>query len=274
MGTLTLQILDRGVRVHWPDRSTGKLLTAIYGAMQGDVIAADLEYTVSHAAPPTRGLRLERSGRPPVVTPDTGGLLAELDADLVVEIQRLRSDLYVVHAAVLEYDGGAVMLVAKSGAGKSTLAWALLHHKFRYLSDELGPIDLDSLDVHPFPRALLVKRAPPTPYPMAAQAIRTSRGIHAAATLLPGGVRTRPTRLAAIYFIRYVPATAPSLRRLTPAEGAARLYANTLNPLAHAADGIDGAIRIAAARPCFELVTTDLEPTCALVASALGGSPP
>ena len=31
------------------------------------------------------------------------------------------------------------------------MTWALSHHGFRYLSDELAPIDPGTLRVHPFP---------------------------------------------------------------------------------------------------------------------------
>jgi hypothetical protein len=46
---------------------------------------------------------------------------------------------------------------------------------------------------------------------------------------------------------------------------AARLYANALNPLAHAGDGLDAAIRVETGRRCFELTTAELAPTCALL---------
>jgi hypothetical protein len=241
--------------------------------MEGEVGAADLEYTVRRAPSPTGELQFERTGQAPVTASDEGELLALLDADLVVEAQRRRPDLYVVHAAVLEYRETAVMLVAKSGEGKSTLAWGMLHHGFRYLSDELGPVALDRLEVHPYPRALMMKDAPPATYPAPPATLQTSRGFHVPIQALPGGGCLRPTPLGAVFFLRYDPWVGPSVRPLTPAEGATRLYANTLNPLAHAGDGIDGAIRIATARPGFELVTSDLASTCALVTATLEVEP-
>jgi hypothetical protein len=270
--TLALNVLGRGVRVRSADHVAGVLLAAAYGAMRSDAVAANLEYTVRRAGAPTGGFQLERSGRPPVVAPDDGTLLARFDADLAVEIQRLRPDLYVVHAAVLGYGAAAVMLVAKSGGGKSTLSWALLQQGLAYLSDELAPIGLARLDVLPYPRALMVKREPPPSHPLPAGTVRTSRGFHVPTAAMPGEVRTRPAPLAAIFFLHHAPGTRPSVRRITPAEGAARLYANTLNPLAHPGDGIDAAIRVATARPCFELVTSDLGATCALVIAELGGA--
>jgi hypothetical protein len=271
--TLALNVLGRGVRIRCADPTAGALLSAAYGSMQGDSGAVDLEYTVSRPAGAKGGFQIERSGVSPIDAPDDGMLLALFDADLAVEIQRLRPDLYVVHAAVLTHGDGAVMLVARSGGGKSTLSWALLHHGLGYLSDELAPIDLATLDILPFPRALMVKRAPPASHPMTPNALKTARGFHVPAAALPSETVTRPARLRAIFFLHYAgETTRPSVRRLTAAEGAARLYANTLNPLAHPGEGLDGAVRITSARPCFELMTADLGSSCELLVATLKGA--
>jgi hypothetical protein len=50
---------------------------------------------------------------------------------------------------------------------------------------------------------------------------------------------------------------------VTAANAAARLFANALNPLAHANDGLDAAVAIAQAIPCFELDTSSLPQACA-----------
>ena len=144
------------------------------------------------------------------------------------------------------------MLVAPSGGGKSTLCWAILHHGFRYLSDELGPVDLEQLNVHP--------------YPLPPKTVRTSRTLHVTAADIPGGIVRGPAPLSTVFFLIYDPeASAPSVRRLSAGEAAAGLYANALNPLAHAGDGLDAVIRVASGRRCFELTTTELAPTCALL---------
>ena len=68
------------------------------------------------------------------------------------------------------------MLVAPSGGGKSTLCWALLQHGFRYTSDELAPVELAMLDVHPYPRTLILEREPALPYQLPARTLRTEAG--------------------------------------------------------------------------------------------------
>ena len=48
----------------------------------------------------------------------------------------------ILHAAVVEKDGRALVFPAPPGSGKSTLCAALVGHGWRLLSDELGLIDL------------------------------------------------------------------------------------------------------------------------------------
>ncbi|HZO41330.1 MAG TPA: hypothetical protein VFE97_19075 [Methylomirabilota bacterium] len=240
-------------------------MTAAYGQMQSDASEVDLEYCVGRG--PDAAYYIAPQGRTALVAPDDGTFLAAFDEDIAVELQKLRRDLYFVHAAVLTYRA-AVMLVAQPGGGKSTLTWALLHHGFGFLSDELAPVDLDSLEVHPYPRTLALKREPPQSYPLPGRTLTTSRSLRV--QNVPGIVGSAPVRLGAVVFVHYSPeASRPTIRRITTAEAGARLYANALNPLAHAADGLDGAVRITAACPCYDLISADLSVTSALVAETL-----
>jgi hypothetical protein len=267
--TLTLRVLERGVRVVCADSRTQSLVTAAYGGMRGDAGEGDLEYTVGRDGVPATFFIKRRDGDL-LSAPDDGAFLAQFDEDFAIEVQKLRHDLYFVHAAVVKCAGGAVMLIAKPGGGKSTLCWALLHHGFRYLSDELGPVNLETLEVHPYVRALALKQEPPASYPLPPLTVRTSRSFHVPAEDSPSRASDGPAPLSAVFFLCYGPATpTPSVRRMSSAEAAVRLYANALNPLAHEADGLDGAIHIATASPCFELITADLRSTCALLTATL-----
>jgi len=63
----------------------------------------------------------------------------------------------IVHAAVIEKDGFAVVMPAPPGSGKSTLTAALIQEGWRLLSDELTLIRLDNYQVSPFPRPVSLK---------------------------------------------------------------------------------------------------------------------
>lgn len=63
----------------------------------------------------------------------------------------------ILHAAVLERDGRAVVIMGDSGAGKSTLCAALTLSGWRLLTDELGLIDLNDGLVAPLVRPISLK---------------------------------------------------------------------------------------------------------------------
>jgi hypothetical protein len=64
---------------------------------------------------------------------------------------RVRSHI-LIHAAVVERDGSAVLIAGDSQHGKSSLALGLLRRGFRLHSDELAAIARTDGRVHPFPR--------------------------------------------------------------------------------------------------------------------------
>lgn len=65
--------------------------------------------------------------------------------------------LLVLHGAVLERNGAAMILPAPSGSGKSTLCAGMMHRGWRLLSDELILIDPDGRRVHPLCRPVSLK---------------------------------------------------------------------------------------------------------------------
>jgi hypothetical protein len=65
--------------------------------------------------------------------------------------------LLILHGAVLEKNGGAMLLPAPSGSGKSTLCAGLMHRGWRLLSDELILIDPEQRQVLPLCRPVSLK---------------------------------------------------------------------------------------------------------------------
>ncbi len=216
----------------------------------------------------TAGFALAINGVPSGIAVDTADLHDELDRLIVVGLQRLRPELYFLHAAVLTWHGRAFVIAGPSGHGKSTTAWGLLQRGAGFVSDELAPIDLHTGVVHDFARALCLKRDPPSGFPLPPAALRIGRAVHVPAWALPPpGVRT-PTVPTGLVFVRHDPARErPQLRRLSTAESAARLYANVLNALAHDARGLDAAIDLAARSPAVALESGDLAASCDLLVS-------
>jgi len=63
----------------------------------------------------------------------------------------------LLHAAVVEKNGQAVILPGQPGAGKSTLCAALVGRGWRLLSDEMAMIDLTSTELIPIVRPVSLK---------------------------------------------------------------------------------------------------------------------
>jgi HprK-related kinase A len=63
----------------------------------------------------------------------------------------------ILHAAVLERNGRALLLPAPSGSGKSTLCAALIFNGWRLLSDELALINPHNCELIPNPRPVSLK---------------------------------------------------------------------------------------------------------------------
>ena len=267
--TLSLRVLGRTIKVQCEDAEVWALLTATYGTMCCEVERADLNYTAGRQKRSGAFFLRGKGGRP-LEALDDGEFLFLFEKEITIELQKLRPDLYFMHGGVLEFRGNALMLVGASGSGKSTTTWALLHHGFRYLSDELAPVDVTTLEVYPYPHALCLKNEPPGIYPLPPKSLRTSRTLHVPVDLLPSGVTRVPLPLTAIFFLRYHrDLSVPTMAPISQAAAAAHLITNALNPLAHPGYGLDGAVEISTRVPSFEVFRSDLHEICALVKAAV-----
>jgi hypothetical protein len=266
MAALHLEVLDCGVQIECADENAHVLLQNVYRCFKRPLKQRHINYQITRGFFDT--LLIGRHGGYPETATSPGDFISKFDKDLIIETQKLRPDLYFVHAAVLAFRDHAIALVAPSGFGKSTTTWALLHHGFKYLSDEIAPIDPRTLRVLPFPRALCLKNNPPGDYSLPLGVIATGRTIHVPTGVLPNATITEPLSLDSILFLRFIgEGEFPGLKRLGAAESTVRLCTNALNPLAHRDCGLDSAMAIVANARCYELFTGDLRSTCELVRS-------
>jgi hypothetical protein len=267
LSSIELSILGCGIQIVCADQQAASLLNHSYGWFKQPVDVAQITYRITREEV-SEEFSIARNGARPEFARDDGDFLYLFEKDMIIETQKRRSDLYFVHSAVVELDGHALALVAPSGHGKSTTTWGLLHHGLGYLSDELAPIDLTTMRVHPFPHALCLKAAPPDGYPLPKKTIYTSCTAHVPSECLRCEATTDGMPLEAIFFLRFIGETSePVVQPLGKTEATVRLFANALNPLAHPADGLDGAIEIVSKVRCFELLSSSLRPTCELIKS-------
>ena len=182
----------------------------------------------------------------------TSDLLYDFEKTLTLRLQRLRADLFFVHAAALSIEDRCVLISGASGSGKSTLAWSLCHTGFDYLSDELAPVHPAYMHVEPYPHALCLKTKPISGPSLPKSTIYTSATMHVPAYELPNHAHERACPIGNLVFID----SARNGRKLemdaiSSAEAAARLYANGLNQLAHTGSGLPVATSIARDVPSY-----------------------
>ena len=268
---LHFTVLGRSVRVDCASPEIARLVAANFGSLATEPVsgAVDLAYAIdADDTAPAFVLRAPEGAT--FVADGLDDLLFDLEKHLTISLQRRRPELLFLHAAAVARNGRAWLLAGDSGAGKSTTTWALLHHGWRYLSDELAPVDLVTGRVHPYPHALCLKRRPPPAYALPDAALHLGRTLHVPPDALPGAVERRPCPLGGIVFVRYrAGLAAPVLRPLGRAEACARLYVVTLNALAHPGQGLDAAKWLAEHVPGHSLECDDLADACELLGRSL-----
>ena len=199
----------------------------------------------------------------------------------------------ILHAAVLEKNGRALVLPAPSGSGKSTLCAALLFHGWRLLSDELALIDPKLGLLVPMPRAVSLKNASiEVMQRFAGSALRygsmvsdTVKGRVAHFPAPTSSVR-RSDELALpgwIVFPRYQAGSPTRLQALPRGRCVMSLIENAFNYNVHQAAGFKTLTDLVARSACYTFTYQDLDPAMAMFedlaagvdrAAALGGVAP
>lgn len=268
---LAFRTLGQDVQVDCSDPSLRTVIAANFAAMTvaPDSTVPALRYRVAAGAEPDV-FRVSCGGTVVDEHVARGDILYALEQSLTVELQLRRADLLFLHAAAVEWNGRAVLFAAESGSGKSTTTWALLHHGFGYLSDELSPLDVGAMRAFAYPHALCLKQDPPPPYVLPPSTLRLGRTRHVPVASLPGPVASGSRPVAGVFLVKHRPdLAAPRIRAIDASEASARLYVTALNALAHPNDGLESVVRIAQHVPCFDLASGDLAATCALVRSTV-----
>ena len=104
-----------------------------------------------------RRVRFRVDGRSPHEDRPAAHALAVLEWGLNLVVALRFHGFLMLHAAVLERDGGALVMPALPGHGKTTLCAALVHRGWRLLSDEFGIVRTGTTDFVPFPRPMPLK---------------------------------------------------------------------------------------------------------------------
>jgi HprK-related kinase A len=144
----------------------------------------------------------------------------------------------LLHAAVVERGGRALVLPAWPGSGKSTLAAALCSKGWRFLSDEFGVVTFAGTEALPFARPVALKnesidvmRAFDTSAFIGPLFPKTRKGTVAHFRIPEESVRRgcEPTRIAAIAFPDFHLGETLSVHQLPKATSFLKLAGNSFN---------------------------------------------
>jgi hypothetical protein len=105
------------------------------------------------------GYRLvDATGRAALVRSEQAAVVGLFDLVVHAVLDGLRArGLLAIHAGVVAFEEGAVILAGPSGHGKSTLTLALVRAGGALLTDEMAVIATDDRTILPFPRGLHVR---------------------------------------------------------------------------------------------------------------------
>jgi hypothetical protein len=140
-------------------------------------------------------------------------LYEALEADIDVYLAQASSQRLFVHAGVVAWDGGAIVIPGRSQSGKTTLVRAFLDAGAIYYSDEYAVFDAYGR-VYPFPRALSIRGENNQPSRVSAERLGSSTG-------------SKPLPVCLVALTSYQAGAHWKPRVLSPGRGVLGLLVNT-----------------------------------------------
>ncbi len=174
----------------------------------------------------------------------------------------------MLHSAVLERNGRALLLPAAPGDGKTTLCAGLSYRGWRTLSDEFGLIRPDSDEMIPIPRPMalknesieIIRKFAPDAYigPITPNTRKgTVAHVKPTATSIERQAETVPVSM--IVFPRWVAGADFSLQEMTKGEGFMRVATNAFNYELLGEAAFRTVRDVISSARCYRLVYSDLE---------------
>lgn len=214
-----------------------------------------------------RKVRFLVDGRAPHEDMPAGQAIAILEWGINLVIALRFHCFLMLHAAVLERNGRALLMPAAPGSGKTTLCAALSHRGWRLLSDEFGLLRPGTDALVPIPR----------PMPLKNESIEVIRRFVPEAVLGPEIPGTRKGTVAHVrppdssfegagreatgrwvVFPRWVEGASLSLQPAPKAEAFMNLATNSFNYDKHGEVGFETLCSLVENCQCFTLVYSDL----------------
>ena len=179
----------------------------------------------------------------------------------------------IIHAAVVEKNGRAMVLPAPPGSGKSTLCAALASRGWRLLSDELTLINLDNGFVTPLARPVSLKNAsiavmkayaPDAQFTRSAVATTKGTVAHVKAPDASVARNDEPAPVAWVVFPRYEAGAALALAPVARARAYMRVAENAFNFSLTGERGFQALGGVIDRCSSFDFIYSDLDEAIAL----------
>jgi HprK-related kinase A len=268
------------IRTHVPAVEAGIALHYASHPVEDDACFADFDVCVAHP----RGLRsllrpqveFRFDGDSPFNPLPGNQGFPMLEWGLNWCVSSLCHQYIILHSAVIEREGAAMILPAPSGSGKSTLCAGLSFHGWRLLSDELALIDPQALTITPLPRPISLKNASIEVIRRAAPGAAFGPVVHdtikgSVAHVQPPTHAVRNGRVLArpgwVVLPRYEAAADTRLRPLPKAQALMLLIDNAFNHGVHGAQGFEALAAVIERSDCFEFTYSRLDEAIALMAT-------
>lgn len=187
----------------------------------------------------------------------------------------LRSHCFLMlHAAVLERNGKALLMPAMPGHGKSTLCAGLSSRGWRTFSDEFGLIRPRTRDMIPVPRPIALKNdsidiirafAPDAWIGPSTPGTRKGTVAHVMPMVDSVARQDEPAAVKLIVFPRWVEGAKLSLEPLSKSESFMLLATNAFNYELLGEDAFETVRNLISGADCYGLVYSDLEGATALL---------
>lgn len=173
----------------------------------------------------------------------------------------------IIHAAVLEKDGKAVVFPAPPGSGKSTLTAWLAFNGWRLLSDEMALMLPGSQTVVPFVRPICLKNRsitlakswfPSARFSTIAKNTHKGDVVHLSPPSNSWENNTVPAQVVAIVFPRYDKNEALTVTQLNQAQAFSALAQNAFNFSLGGQAGFETIVQLVEKSQCFEACYNDV----------------
>ncbi|HEX2723082.1 MAG TPA: hypothetical protein VHM24_09190 [Gemmatimonadaceae bacterium] len=185
---------------------------------------------------------------------DRPGMLFEMLKQRIAALfVNSRPDLFWLHSGVVTRGSRALLIVGPSGQGKSSLSIFLCRAGWRYLSDELAPIQINGGTVLPYPRSP-VRRIPPGRY----LATDEMGAVETETWPVPAGMIGTEAAIGSILFPEFAPGGETIVGVLTPGEASLGLIRNAFHSPGDRAHGVAASARLASVIPCRSIRYADV----------------